>query len=24
MTSSFPKSQETLFSTGQTLCAYVA
>ena len=24
MTSSFPKSQETLFGTGQTLCAYVA
>jgi TRAP-type mannitol/chloroaromatic compound transport system substrate-binding protein len=24
MTSSFPKSQETLFSTGQALCAYVA
>jgi len=24
MTSSFPKSQETLFGTGQALCAYVA
>ncbi len=24
MTSSFPKSQETLFGVGQTLCAYVA
>jgi TRAP-type mannitol/chloroaromatic compound transport system substrate-binding protein len=24
MTSSFPKSQETLFGTGQTLCSYVA